>query len=460
MKRLFLFSMLALQLSMARAGGLMTNTNYHIAFDRMMARGATFDIDAVYSNPAGMVWGHEGLQLSFNWQMPTQNRDIEASIPGFLGSDFQKKYKGKASAPFVPGLFATYHKNRWAVGAMIGIVGSGGFVRYDDGVPMFCVPVMAKLAAAGAMPTAYNLDAQMKGKQYIYGFQANFAYKLTDWLSASAGIRANYYEGYYRGHVTATHKGNGLELVGLQLDCDQRGWGFCPIIGLDFHTGGLTVAARYEFRSKLNIPNTTNLLTVGQMGHTTDVKALADQLGNEATTQALAGQLGPDMSQKVGAYLPGAKTRYDMPALLSVAVGYEFMPCLRATLEYHFFDDKNAKMAGDRQKELTRGTHELLAGIEWDINKTFTVSLGGQRTDYGLSDAYQTNTSFACDSYSIGLGGAANITKRLRLNLGYFLTIYSDYTKTTENFYGTPYTGTEVYSRTNGVFGVGIDYKF
>ena len=27
------------------AGGLMTNTNYHIAFDRMMARGATFDID-------------------------------------------------------------------------------------------------------------------------------------------------------------------------------------------------------------------------------------------------------------------------------------------------------------------------------------------------------------------------------------------------------------------------------
>ena len=39
------------------AGGLMTNTNYHIAFDRMMARGATFDIDAAFSNPAGAVWG-------------------------------------------------------------------------------------------------------------------------------------------------------------------------------------------------------------------------------------------------------------------------------------------------------------------------------------------------------------------------------------------------------------------
>ena len=461
MKKFLLFALSALLYTTAQAGGLMTNTNYHIAFDRMMARGATFDIDAIYSNPAGLVWGHEGWQASFNWQIPTQNRDIETFIPNFLGSgtDFSKKYVGKASAPFVPGFFASYHKNRWAVGAMIGIVGSGGFVKYDEGVPMFTVPVMAKLAAGGAMPNAYNLDAQMKGKQYIYGFQANFAYKITDWLSASAGLRANYYDGYYRGHVTATHKGNGLELVGLQLDCDQRGWGFCPIIGVDFHKGRWTVAARYEFRSKLNIPNTTNVLTVGSMGNTTDVKALADNLGNEATVQALSGSLG-NMAQSVGAFLPGEKTRYDMPSLLSVAVGCEFLPCLRATLEYHFFDDKCAKMANDRQKELTHGTHEILAGIEWDINKTFTVSAGGQRTDYGLSDGYQTHTSFACASYSFGLGGAANITEHLRLNVGYFMTLYSDYTKESANYCGMPFPGKDTFSRTNRVFGIGVDYKF
>ena len=50
------------------AGGLMTNTNYHIAFDRMMARGASFDVDAAFSNPAGLVWGHEGWQVSLNFQ--------------------------------------------------------------------------------------------------------------------------------------------------------------------------------------------------------------------------------------------------------------------------------------------------------------------------------------------------------------------------------------------------------
>jgi long-chain fatty acid transport protein len=142
-----------------------------------------------------------------------------------------------------------------------------------------------------------------------------------------------------------------------------------------------------------------------------------------------------------------------MPALLSVAAGYEFSPKVRATLEYHFFDDKNAKMANDRQKELTHGTHEFLAGVEWDINEKFTVSCGGQRTDYGLSDGYQQNTSFACDSYSIGLGGAWNINKQVRLNAGYFCSFYSDYDKQTTY-------GLETYSRTNHVIGVGVDYKF
>ena len=64
-----------------RAGGLMTNTNYHIAFDRMMARGASFDIDAAYSNPAGLAWTKEGWQLSLNFQKPWQYRDIKLTVP-------------------------------------------------------------------------------------------------------------------------------------------------------------------------------------------------------------------------------------------------------------------------------------------------------------------------------------------------------------------------------------------
>ena len=424
----------------AQAGGLMTNTNYHIAFDRMMARGASMDIDAAYSNPAGLAWGYDGFQMSLNFQKPWQNRDIECN---------GTKYPGKASAPIVPALFASYKQDRWAVSTMIGIVGSGGFVKFENGVPMFSVPIGAMLAQNPAA-AGYTLDTEMKGKQYIYGGQLNFTYKLTDFLSAAIGMRANYYDGYYRGHIVAE---KGIKLVNMQLDCIQRGWGFAPIVSLNYHQGPLTLAARYEFRTKIQTENDTKELVVGTMGQDTDVKAMAEKVGNAATVAALSQTALGAMASKIGEYLPDEKTRYDMPALLSVAVGYEFTDKLRATAEYHFFDDKNAKMSENRQEELTHGTHEILLGAEYDINDMFTVSLGGQRTDYGLSDNYQRNTSFACDSYSIGLGGAVNLTEKLRLNAGYFITIYSDYTKTASY-------GQETYSRTNNVIGLGIDYKF
>ena len=449
----------------AQAGGLMTNTNYHIAFDRMMARGASFDIDAIFSNPAGLVWGHEGWQFSVNFQKPWQYRDIENN--GFL-------YEGKASAPIVPALFASYKKDRWAISAMMGIVGSGGSVEYKNGVPLFNALVSNTIttltgglsqAVKGAIPAItpdqYGFDSYMKGKQYIYAGQLNFSYKILDNLSAAIGLRANYYDGYYRGHVIANHNSKG-NLAKLALDVDQRGWGFTPIISVNFHQGPITLAARYEFRTKLQTTNYSNFPLEASLNTDEMVqKPLTQLVMAGIITQAQAGAIVQGIQEKMGSglssytapYEDGAKTRYDMPALFTFALGYEFTPKLRATLEYHFFDDKNAKMAGDRQKELKHGTHEFLAGIEYDINEKFTISCGGQRTDYGLSDGYQQDTSFACDSYSVGLGGAWNINKTIRLNAGYFCSIYSDYTKASSY-------GTETFSRTNHVIGIGMDFKF
>jgi len=474
MRKIILFTAVLLGFAAtAAAGGLMTNTNYHIAFDRMMARGASLDIDAAYSNPAGLAFSnHNGLQLSLNFQKPWQNRDIELSAPGYLavpalgypGANINKKYEGVASAPIVPALFASYKKDRWAVSTMIGIVGSGGYVKYDDGIPMFSSLVMAKIFQSTATlptgpitPDKYTIDSKMEGKQYIYGGQVNFSYRITDFLAAAVGIRANYYDGYNRGHVVANM--GGADLVNLELDCLQKGWGFAPIVSLAFNEGPLTVTTRYEFRTKINTENDTKTLDA-KIKNTDPTTAAVVPYITGATALAQFGD-------KVAPYEDGAKTRYDMPAMLSVAVGYEITDKLRATAEYHFFDDKNAKMAGNRQDELSGGTNEYLLGVEYDINDKFTVSCGGQRTDYGLSDNYQMNTSFACDSWSFGLGGAWNVTDKIRLNAGYFCTIYSNYEKEfaagtpgTGGYYGTGYAAKETYSRTNHVIGLGIDYKF
>jgi len=45
------------------------------------------------------------------------------------------------------------------------------------------------------------------------------------------------------------------------------------------------------------------------------------------------------------------------------------------------------------------------------------------------------------------------MTKHLTMNVAYFWTNYSDYDKITA-------TGSTTYSRTNKVFGLGVDYKF
>ena len=446
----------------ASAGGLMTNTNYHIAFDRMMARGASMEIDAAYSNPAGLAWGYDGFQMSLDFQKPWQNRDITYN---------GVKYEGVASAPIVPALFASYKKDRWAISSMIGIVGSGGFVKYDEGVPMFNVLLGSTItsltqslnqATQGFAPivTPDQFDSEMKGKQYIYGAQFNYTYKILDCFSAAAGVRVNYYDGYYRGHVKANHSSIG-NLASLALDVDQKGWGFTPIVSVNYHQGPLTLTARYEFRTKINTKNETNSLSASLNSDRLVVAPLTRLVAAGALPAEQAAAMATQIKSTVESglatytapYQDGVRTRYDMPALLSVAAGYEFTPQLRATLEYHFFDDKNAKMANDRQEELTHGTHEILAGVEYDINDKFTVSCGGQRTDYGLSDGYQQSTSFACDSYSIGLGGAWNINEKVRLNAGYFISLYSDYDKQASY-------GKETYSRTNNVIGVGIDYKF
>ena len=452
MRKLLFSALCALSFSAVQAGGLMTNTNYHIAFDRMFARGATTEIDAAYSNPAGLAWGHEGFQLSLNFQKPWQNRDIK------LGNT---TYEGVASAPIVPALFAAYKKDRIALSAMIGIVGSGGFVKYDQGVPQYNVMVQSMMSSIIPqlnqlpginIPSNYALNSEMKGKQYIYGGQLNFTYKILDCLSAAVGIRANYYDGYYRGHVIADAQNEYGQLAKLLLDVDQKGWGFTPLVSINYHKGPLTLSARYEFRTKLNPKNSTNILDAG-LGNGLVAKVAAVPVYGEATLIKIKEALAPQLAGATAAFQDGVCTRYDMPALLAVAAGYEFTPKLRAALEYHFFDDKNAKMANNRQEELTHGTHEILAGIEYDINEKFTISCGGQRTDYGLSDGYQQDTSFACDSYSLGLGGAWNINEKVRLNASYFCTLYSDYNK-------QAVFGQETYSRTNHVIGVGIDYKF
>lgn len=430
------------------AGGLLTNTNQHVSFLRMLARGASIDIDGVYSNPAGLAFlPGDGLYLSLNGQSAYQTRNIDMTFPLFPEDGHRRYYKGKASAPFVPSFQGAYKKGDWTISGSFAVVGGGGKASFNDGLGMFDSMVMYKLAnndkmkylqnqlGANAVSDLYDLNSAMDGSQFIYGVQLGLSYKVNDWLGVFAGGRMNYFSGGYEGFLTATAKSTiptigGNELAGIELDCDQTGWGITPILGADFKLGKWNIGLKYEFMTNLNLENKTKKAQIRENGvEMKDDLTLAD-------------------------FKDGVNTPNDIPALLTAAVGYEILPTLRASVEYHHFFDKAAGMANDKQKALTHGTHEILVGAEWDITKQLTISGGYQNTDYGLADDFQSDISFSCDSYSLGFGAAIKMTKHLTMNVAYFWTNYKDYNKV------TALGSTTTYTRTNKVFGLGVDYKF
>ena len=422
------------------AGGLLTNTNQHVSFLRMLARGASIDIDGVYSNPAGLAFlPGDGLYLSLNGQSAYQTRNISTTFPLFPEEGNRRYYKGTASAPFIPSFQGAYKKGDWTISGSFAVVGGGGKASFDDGLGMFDSMIMGNISQASGgqiTPSMYSINSAMDGSQFIYGVQLGLSYKINDWLSVFAGGRMNYFSGGYEGFLTATVNSNipnlgGTELAAIELDCDQTGWGITPILGADVKLGKWNIGLKYEFLTNLILENKTRMAEVRASG-----VAMPDD------------ELNP-----LASFKDGVNTPSDIPALLTAAVGYEILPTLRASVEYHHFFDKAAGMAGGKEKALKHGTHEFLLGAEWDVTKQLTLSGGFQRTDYGLADDFQSDISFSCDSYSLGFGAAIKMTKHLTMNVAYFWTNYSDYDKITA-------TGSTTYSRTNKVFGLGVDYKF
>ena len=552
----------ALLLAMAtstQAGGLLTNTNQNIAFNRNFARVGAIGIDGVYFNPAGVAFLDQGFHLSLNFQNVYQTRQITSafSIPAFANTPYEypftlnggdktdgsKFYEGKASVPILPSFQVAYNKDKWSFQAGFGLTGGGGKATFNDGLPTFersvsllpalinqQLPTFSALLGQQETPaTSYSMQSYMSGHQYNFGLQLGVAYKINENLSVFGGARFNYIYNKYEGNITnisADVNGNSQNLyeyfgskaklltekaaalqaqavaaktqadayqaqanaatnpttkaqlqaaanqyaAGAQqasagakmvsagadklnsskelvkdryVEVSQRGWGITPILGIDYRTGKWNFAARYEFTTKFNIENNTKR----------------------------------DDTQK---YENGVNTPNDIPGILALGAQYEVLKNLRLMAGYNHYFDKDARMDNNKQRFLKHNTQEFLAGVEWDINPTVTVSAGGQRTLYGLGDGkYLTDLSFVTSSYSFGVGAKIKVAKNAHLNVAYFFTNYSKFTKNYEDAItigreqvtqpdGTisvqPKTlatkNTDIFTRTNKVLGVGLDIDF
>ena len=357
----------------------------------------------------------------------------------------------------------------------------------------------------------YSYNSYMHGRQYYFGLSLGAAYKVSDNFSVFGGVRGIYATTNYYGYVEDIKVGNmplymvldptKKDAANIELSCDQNGIGFTPIIGVDFKTGKWNFSAKYEFKTRMRLKNKsvnlvpsignlpanlssqmTQILTAqftqaGMPAEQAAAKAEAAAtavLANQTVQKTMLGlknQFDTELDEAIGEYADGKKIAADIPAYLSVGVGYSPIDPLRINVGFHFFDDKNAKAYNNRQEKLDHGTLEYNAGVEYDINKKFTVSAGWQSTNYGLPEEEATTSkdkrfmddkSFVTSSNSVGLGGVWHFNKKMSLTVAYFHTFYQ-HKKTTESVElipGNAINYSADYSRNNNVFAAGIDINF
>lgn len=357
----------------------------------------------------------------------------------------------------------------------------------------------------------YSYNSYMHGRQYYFGLSLGAAYKVSDNFSVFGGVRGIYATTNYYGYVEDIKVGNmplymvldptKKDAANIELSCDQNGIGFTPIIGVDFKTGKWNFSAKYEFKTRMRLKNKsvnlvpsignlpanlssqmTQILTAqftqaGLPAEQAAAKAEAAAtavLANQTVQKTMLGlknQFDTELDEAIGEYADGKKIAADIPAYLSVGVGYSPIDPLRINVGFHFFDDKNAKAYNNRQEKLDHGTLEYNAGVEYDINKKFTVSAGWQSTNYGLPEEEATTSkdkrfmddkSFVTSSNSVGLGGVWHFNKKMSFTVAYFHTFYQ-HKKTTESVELIPGNAINYaadYSRNNNVFAAGIDINF
>lgn len=520
LKSYFLACTLSASATSVFAGGLLTNTNQSIAFNRNFAREATTNIDGVYSNPAGVAFLKEGFHLSLNFQNVYQKRIINSgmTIPALASLKMEnpmtfgggtpegyKEFVGKAAVPILPSFQAAYNRDKWSFQVGFGIVGGGGKASFDTGLGSFERPIAlipALLTANGVPATGYSVSSSMIGQQYIFGLQLGAGYKINKNMAAYGGVRFNYASNRYQGNISNISTMIGKHAVNLYSFASLKAQEYTQMAAQAKVTAEQATTAantatnpadkqKYQAMAQ-HYAAVAEKATAGAatmtllQGATKDRQLDVTQTGwgitpiigfhykqgkwDIGTRFEFNTHLNIQNNMKVddtGQFPHGVNTPNDIPALWTVGAQYAILPTVRAMVGYHHYFDKSAKMANDKQKLLKSNTQEFLAGMEWDITDKITISAGGQSTRYGLGDgSYLTDLSFVTSSYSLGFGAEVRIAKNMKLNVAYFFTNYENFKKEYTTTYAVgdkvkfEANNVDDFTRTNKALGVGLNIEF
>ncbi len=407
-------------------------SNMSAEWVRTPARNAATDAgDAVVYNPAGLVRMNNGFHINIGnqslFRKPTHTFDLG------LGAG-EQSYSQDGNDLFLPNLYMTYKKDRFALFTGIFMAGGGATANYPTGsISTELIGLQVLTAAQGAYG-AYDKQ-HLKASSFYLTTTLGGTYAVNDKISFSVAGRFMDATNKTEAGLTLTQSPLSLPDAGMLLKTNETASGFGGVFSMMVQASPRTrITARYETAVKLEFETEQQ---------TDDFSMTTD----------------------------GATTRRDLPSVFAAGIGFAATPAVMVYGDFNYYVQTGANW--DKSTIITdEKNYSDLAGDAMGINiattiqtgKKFLLSLGGGYTDFQYNDrngyftkagAFETAPD---DNYNINTGLSYMATANITCTVGYMHTFYKD--QSMKALLASPLDVTVKTSNSIDVLALGLNIRF
>ncbi|WP_294658154.1 outer membrane protein transport protein [uncultured Fusobacterium sp.] len=441
-KRLGLLALAAVLSSSAYSASIDHIQTYTPEYLGNQAQNGMINNASVYYNPAGLVhlqngtYFHAGIELAvgeekMNYNGQELKADLLQPIPNFA------MYKVEDESA----LF-------WTFGGIAG----GGDLKYKDGVPGTAVisdivnnSSLSKML--GGKITTEKSSAE--GKNIYAQTTLGKTWKVDDKLSLSVAGRVVYGVRKLKGDIQV----DGSPVLDYYkqnratLDSERTAWGYGAQFGVNYKaTERLNLAMRYDSRVKMNFK------AKGSYNNVVIPNILDLGFGN----------FYPE-------YMPGTKTRRDLPAILAAGMSYKVTDNWTVALSGNYYFNKDAKMDRIKQESILGSKvveakydngWELALGTEYRLSPKWAVLGSINYADTGAKVSSYDDVEYALNSVTLGTGLKYNPDETTE----WVFTVAHFFYDSEKGHYDTKYASYKVpnptYDKSITAFGVSYTKRF
>lgn len=399
MKKYSLLAVISLFIASSAAFGQIDNlVNVSTEWVRIGARNAATDAtDIVVYNPAGLTRLEDGFHINlgnqFVFRKPTHSYDIG------LGEG-QRSFGQESSDPFLPNIYITYKKDKWALFTGAFISGGGATIDYPNGsLTTDLMGMQALMMAQGAYMTTTN--PSLEASSFYFTTTLGGTYAFTDKFSAAYAVRYVSAKNTMNGGITLSSSPFDLPDMPLMLDAEFNAEGIGHVFSMCIRpTDKFTFTTRFETQVNLDFSTKT----------TTD---------------------------DFGATVNEEKNARDLPGVLAFGASYVITEKLKAYADFNYYMQQNAdwgkgtELKGDiGLSELAGNASAYSTGMEYKLSEKLYVSAGFGYTefDYTSKEGYYASLGtlevVPDDNWNVNAGFAYRATNSLSINAGFMQAIY------------------------------------